>query len=505
MERLEAEARRKKEPTQPTPAAGRPKKRGACPRKASAVSAALRKVDSASEPSEVISFALHLRACRPEDAALHVELAKALHDKGRLHGSAGGHAKELYTEAAAAMTEGLNLDDSLSTLEHNLMLAEAQWESGDQQSRALSCETLEHLRRTVVEQGLADQLADEQIAALVTPHISRHVAIGRLELATDAAKLGEALDLDELPKSQRNRLRSALAELAEATRAARATAATAEIASPETARPLPAELQAAVVPASLPTSFEVVDLNGVKVLVVDLPHDLGLEHWQALANATFYTRAVSAFPGNVSHLSPAMGYFDFLIASVGPLVARELGVTLRKQGAQGFLQFICRDEGDPPMVESQYEPHVDSNDPSHGLAIVHYLADEELWPFGGGTGLFRHSRTGLQLLSRDGCLRASVAAEGHDSAIGRSCRRFLGEGPVPKCANSSRSFITAARPAPEYELLHVVPFRPSRLAIYPTNQLHAGYFTERGVEHLSCSPDARYRRAALSSVWYGLE
>lgn len=93
------------------------------------------------------------------------------------------------------------------------------------------------------------------------------------------------------------------------------------------------------------------------------------------------------------------------------------------------------------LTPIQRIPHVDTDDPQI-VAAVHYLCD----PAYGGTGFYRHRRTGYERIDR---------------RRGPAWRQAL-----------SRDF--SANGAPDFERIGGVAVRFNRLILYPANCLHSG-------------------------------
>lgn len=95
-------------------------------------------------------------------------------------------------------------------------------------------------------------------------------------------------------------------------------------------------------------------------------------------------------------------------------------------------------------------PHFDSTDPYY-FALLHYLSPEPH----GGTGLFRHRPTGLELITQSGQALYFQAAQQYLAQQGPPPQRY--------CVQSDDHF----------ELYQTIPYQQNRLVIYPGHLLHS--------------------------------
>ena len=164
--------------------------------------------------------------------------------------------------------------------------------------------------------------------------------------------------------------------------------------------------------ATLDFNHSVIQLGGSnatynKVLVIDLPKADLLDRFQEAAfNAPFRPPGASAFPGVNAPLPE--GLARDVTDIVAPLVKKYFNRDLNGMRRNFFGQ-VCRNPSDPVLKENQYFPHIDEVSSPPRIVAVHYLADDNMtWPFGGGTGFFKHRQTGFQTVDLESCRSKSV-------------------------------------------------------------------------------------------------
>jgi len=122
------------------------------------------------------------------------------------------------------------------------------------------------------------------------------------------------------------------------------------------------------------------------------------------------------------------------------------------------------------LAPIQRLPHVDTTDPGR-IALLHYLSDEKT----GGTGFYRHRRTGAELLNDSNFdeYRAELETEG-----------------VPKAGYMRGS-------DNRFELIGHVDAKPNRAIIYRSQLLHSGMIPR----DLAFSDDPQTARLTLNSFF----
>ena len=239
------------------------------------------------------------------------------------------------------------------------------------------------------------------------------------------------------------------------------------------------------------------------VLVLDLPQDEVYKSWLSLSRTLEWSISKGGFPGSQAPLPHA------IMSSVTEAVSPWVEVVFRKRikpstFVSGFVGQMCRDPDGSPLKESQYLPHADSG--LRNLVSVHYLSDTASWPHGGGTGFFKHRATGNTRIDKKLCEKASYYFP--DSHYTFTCRdNFplldpdLGRPKVE--SDPTKDFPGVTGEYGEYDIIEVVPFKPNRIVIYMSYQLHSAVIGAEGQDALSCDFAADTRRAAFSYQWTG--
>ena len=100
-------------------------------------------------------------------------------------------------------------------------------------------------------------------------------------------------------------------------------------------------------------------------------------------------------------------------------------------------------------------PHVDTYS-THNIAILHFLSLPEMcW---GGTGFYRHKKTGFESLSKERLSKYDLAQVSY-----------------------SHQYITDSHD--DFDLVDLIPMRYNRLIIYAGNILHSGYINPSLLSH----------------------
>ena len=107
----------------------------------------------------------------------------------------------------------------------------------------------------------------------------------------------------------------------------------------------------------------------------------------------------------------------------------------------------------PPdkLLPQQCRPHSDSARP-HYLAIMHYLSSGSH----GGTGFFRHRRTGFEKITANRIQEYSGSVVESDKVHGNPPQGYIAES------------------TDQYELIGKIDYKPNRVIIYPGCLLHSG-------------------------------
>ncbi len=188
---------------------------------------------------------------------------------------------------------------------------------------------------------------------------------------------------------------------------------------------------------------------------------------QAAQMAPFPAVEGNFYPGLRRVIMPGDGMaFDYaqaIFRSVAPLIGRIYGVGELELIEASFSLVTTPAEA---LHARQSRPHVDAYDAGY-FAILHYLGRRP----SGGTGFYRHVRTGFETLLPD-----RVAA--YDAGRARD-EKIFGT-PAGYISGDSEGFAQVAK----------VEARFNRAAIYPGNLLHSGLLPD----DFDFSPDPRLGR-----------
>lgn len=173
------------------------------------------------------------------------------------------------------------------------------------------------------------------------------------------------------------------------------------------------------------------------------------------------------YPGVRRVITPddglAFDYAQAIFRTAAPLIGRTYGVGELELIEAGFSLVTTPAEA---LHARQSRPHVDAYDAGY-FAILHYLSRRP----SGGTGFYRHVRTGFETLLPD-----RVAA--YDAGRARDEKIF--GAPAGYVSGDSEGFTQVAK----------VDARFNRAAIYPGNLLHSGLLPNG----FDFSPDPRFGR-----------
>ncbi len=175
--------------------------------------------------------------------------------------------------------------------------------------------------------------------------------------------------------------------------------------------------------------------------IVDLAVDL----------APFPSQKGHYYPGGRHRITPQDGetfaYVQAICRGVAPIMSSVYGIVEYDILDAGFSIMTTPPEALQPL---QTIPHFDHHD-SDGFAILHYLSKGAV----GGTGFYRHERTGFEIMTDDRLEAYRVAREKDLQAYG-----------VPRGyhAGDRNGFLELAS----------IEARYNRVAIYPGNLLHTG-------------------------------
>lgn len=183
------------------------------------------------------------------------------------------------------------------------------------------------------------------------------------------------------------------------------------------------------------------------LMIVDHMLDDPQSMIDAARAAAFYVPEHTHYPG-VNAPLPAAYYHSVVTALRGPIEAA-FGLP-RAAYLKYFGFFALATTGSNEAAPIQKIPHHDSPDPSR-LAMVHYLCHGRC----GGTGFFRHKKTGFESvdLGRQGMYVTAAAQE--LAEIGRTAATYAG----PDTAN--------------YELIGQADLVFNRLIVYRGHVLHS--------------------------------
>jgi len=190
------------------------------------------------------------------------------------------------------------------------------------------------------------------------------------------------------------------------------------------------------------------------------------------------------FAKNAEWKAPKRGLYPGIIAEPPQQYLHEIAVNLKREmcaafnfpselglSATGFFALTTHslDDFDP----WQRIPHFDQTD-EDSIAMVHYLNTNQT----GGTGFFRHTPSGFESVSENRHKEyvddiEKWFAEGHDQLV-----EYAG----PK--------------TPNFEMIHIVPFKFNRALIYPSYVLHCALYDGT---HVDANPETG--RLTLNSFW----
>lgn len=174
---------------------------------------------------------------------------------------------------------------------------------------------------------------------------------------------------------------------------------------------------------------------------------------EAARHAAFYQPEHTNYPGINAPLP--LSYCQTVVNSLRGPIEAAFGVA-RSAYLKYFGFFALATASAAQAAPIQKIPHHDSPDPDR-LALVHYLCNESF----GGTGFFRHKRTGFESID---CRREEtyVTAARQELAIGGSATTFAGA----DMAN--------------YELIGQVSAVFNRLIVYRSHVLHSALLGAAG-------------------------
>lgn len=172
---------------------------------------------------------------------------------------------------------------------------------------------------------------------------------------------------------------------------------------------------------------------------------------QAAALAPFPPEDATSYPGLRRHITPQDGIsFDYVQAvcrSLAPVMGQVFGLKTVELADASFSLVTTPPEG---LHERQSRPHVDGYSGTE-FAILHYLFRQ---PFG-GTGFYRHTRTGFERLTAPRITAYEAARQEDAQAFGPAKGYFSGQ-------------------TPDFTELTRIEARFNRALIYPGNLIHCG-------------------------------
>lgn len=167
--------------------------------------------------------------------------------------------------------------------------------------------------------------------------------------------------------------------------------------------------------------------------------------------ADFYRPPHTHYPGLNANLPEA--YYRTVVAALrGPI---EAAFGVKASAVLKFFGFFALATTPASAASSvQKAPHLDGPDPNR-LAMVHYFCRGDF----GGTGFFRHTRTGFESVDAE---RSEVYAAALEAELAQERRTFAGAD------------------TPGYELIDQAEATFNRLIIYRGHVLHAGLLGPAG-------------------------
>ncbi len=144
-------------------------------------------------------------------------------------------------------------------------------------------------------------------------------------------------------------------------------------------------------------------------------------------------------------------YANFMVGMLGKRLVRPFAIpdNFRPVYDSGYYSLVAT----PPdkLLPQQCRPHSDTSRP-HYLAIMHYLGSG----YHGGTGFFRHKKTGFEKI-------VANRIEEYASAVAESDKVH---------ENPKQGYIIGS--TDQYELIGKIDYKPNRVIIYPGCLLHSG-------------------------------
>lgn len=191
----------------------------------------------------------------------------------------------------------------------------------------------------------------------------------------------------------------------------------------------------------------------VPLRIVDDAHPAAEDLHDAARAATFGRSAGDHYPGIRAAVPPEYAQWLETLAAQAGLGARPS--VLR-------TSFAIATDGPAELAPIQRIPHFDTVDPAV-TAAVHYLCK----PPHGGTGFYRHKRTGFERVdaSRQPTWRQGLACDAREAGL-----------PNVACGRESSTL---------FDLIGLADLQFNRVIFYPANCLHSGIV---GTEGLSASP-----------------
>lgn len=198
--------------------------------------------------------------------------------------------------------------------------------------------------------------------------------------------------------------------------------------------------------------FELGEERARVLVIDDFVEDPGLLIAQAAMLAPFPEVEGNYYPGTRRLIDPdkddVYSYVDLACRGLNPLLAEIWNVKKFSVDEAGFSMVTRRPDTIRPI---QRIPHYDSLDPGY-FAVLHYLSK----PPRGGTGFYRHRRTGFAQLSQE---RYDTFAEAFEEDI-----REYGTPPL--------EYVNETTPA--WEKIGEVEGLYNRCVIYQGSMFHSG-------------------------------
>jgi hypothetical protein len=193
--------------------------------------------------------------------------------------------------------------------------------------------------------------------------------------------------------------------------------------------------------------------EGARIVVIDdFLSDPDFAIRQAVALAPFPDVGTNYYPGARRAVTPddrdAFAYVDATCQAIAPVLRQIYGVE-RFQIREASFSLVTRRPHETQLI--QRVPHYDSVQPAD-FALLHYLGRTPM----GGTGFYRHRRTGYELLSPH-------RSEAFHAALDQDLETF--GPPQPVYFNESSE---------AWEKIGEVEWRFNRLVIYPGALFHSG-------------------------------